>query len=272
MDNAEESNLTPDLDPDVLLALGDPIEDAPKFGEKIHGKLALLWLPILRKGLDKEAKEKLMKQFQIPENCSLLQAPKLNPEIAAATTDIARGRDKKIEAFQQQLGLGITALNRGLSLLLENDKERMTAIKLLSDSSRILCDLHHVETEVRKNYVKPVLEKSFLNLIQEEERDDMLFGQKLSDKIKASKAIEKQSLQIKKTVPVKTAATATQPSTSRSRFQGNWSGPPRYTTSRGGRGGFRKNAQASRRTPQASAQKQSTQPQSQTKPRAPAQQ
>lgn len=269
----KEATPLPDLDPDILSALGEVSEDVPKFGEKIHDNLARLWLPILRKGIEKEAKEKLMKQYQIPENCTLLQAPKLNPEIAATISDTTRTKDKRVESAQQQLGLGITALNKGLSLLLENGAERVKAIKFLSDSSRLLCDLHHVETDVRKKFMTPGLDKAFLNLIQDVDRDETLFGQTLSDKIKASKAIEKQGLQIKKPAPVKTTTSSAQPTSSRPRSQVNWSGPSRYASNRGGRGGYKKTGQVVRKGFQASAMKQSSQPQqNQTKSRAPPQQ
>lgn len=238
--------------------MGESLEEAPKFGPKIHDNLASLWLPLLKKGMDKEVKDKLLKQHPVPENCPLLQAPKLNPEILAAVSDQARSRDKRVESVQQQLGAGITALNKGLELLLETDKDRLLAVKHLSDSCRLLCDLHFTETEARKKFVTPGLDKSFLNIIQDVERDDMLFGNKLSDKIKASKAIEKQSLQIKKPITnVKpTNSTAPQPSTSYNRIQGNWRSSPRYPPpGRGMRGGPKKITPPGRRPAQASQPK-----------------
>ncbi|XP_047531425.1 uncharacterized protein LOC125067091 [Vanessa atalanta] len=45
-----------------------------------------------------DTKEKLMKEYTILENCSLLQAPTLNPEILAAIAETTRNRDKKVEA------------------------------------------------------------------------------------------------------------------------------------------------------------------------------
>lgn len=94
------------MDAEFLLALGDPADESPTYGEKIHQILADRWLPILRNGVLKENKEKLMKEFSIPENCKLLRAPTLNPEISAAITEAARSRDKKLQTSQQQLGLG----------------------------------------------------------------------------------------------------------------------------------------------------------------------
>ncbi|KAI8441961.1 hypothetical protein MSG28_005632 [Choristoneura fumiferana] len=193
----KEPDPEPQLDPDLLTALGETVDDSPQYGPHIHTNLAQRWQPILKKGLPKETKEKLLKTYLIPENCTLLQAPKINAEISAAVLDVVRNRDKKIEAAQQQLGAGITAINKGLTILLTSE-DKVTATKHLSDACRILSDLHYMETQTRAKLVTPALSKQFLNVIQDCERDETLFGAKLPEKIKASKAIEKQGLQIKK--------------------------------------------------------------------------
>lgn len=258
----------PELDPEILSALGEPTHDIPSFGPPIHENLAQRWETILKKGVTKESKEALFKSYLIPENCPLLHAPKLNAEISAAITDMARNRDKKMEKSQQQLGCGITAMNRALSLLLTSD-DKIEAIKLLSDGCRILTDLHHMNSQARSKLLTPVLDKSFLNIIKDTERDETLFGSKLCEKIKASRAIERQGLQIKKVVTAPKAVTPTVQSTvTRSRYQENWAGPSRYPSNRGGRGGSRKPNYAVRRAPPP-PQYRAANP---SKPRAPTQQ
>lgn len=245
------------LDPEILMALGEASDDKPKFGPNINNNLAQRWTPLLRKGLSKESKEKLLKEYLIPENCQLLQAPKLNEEITAAIAEPTKNRDKKLESFQQQLGLGLTAINMGLSELLTGGNKIMS-IKHISDGCRLLLDLHHLETKARKNMVTPGLTKSFLNIIQECERDETIFGNDLAEKIKASKAIERQGLQIKKPYsnPKNTPSSTSFSSAATRTNQGNWQGGPlRYPTSSyptssyptssyptrgGGRGGPRK--------------------------------
>ncbi|CAH0723338.1 unnamed protein product, partial [Brenthis ino] len=82
--------------------------------------------------------------------------------------------------------------------------------------------------EIHSNLAQS-LDKSLLNVI-ENNHDETLFGANLSEKIKAAKIIEKQGLSIKKNVPV------TKPSTSFLRPRpGNWTGPPRFPSNRGGR-------------------------------------
>ncbi|XP_039764335.1 uncharacterized protein LOC120636839 [Pararge aegeria] len=227
----------PELEPELLHALGDAVDDIPIYGPDIHGKLAQRWLPILKKGLQAEIKEKLLKEYVAPDNCKLLKAPTLNPKISAAVADIVRARDRKLQTRQDQLGLGITAINKAMTLLLTGD-DKVQAVKILSDSCRILTDLHFTETQVRSKLITPGLDKSFLAVIQNHERDETLFGNTLPDKIKASKAIERQGLQIKKVPNPKASTPSSSFAAARPRPQGNWSGPSRYQSfSRGGRAG-----------------------------------
>lgn len=138
----------PPLDPELLSALGDTADELPIYGENIHHTLAQRWIPLLKKGLAKDLKEKILKEYQIPENCKLLKAPTLNPEIKAAVSEIITNRDKNIQLKQDQLGLGISAINKAITQLLLGD-DKIQAIKILSDSCRILTDLHYTETQVK---------------------------------------------------------------------------------------------------------------------------
>lgn len=265
-----DGNAVPDLDPELLSALGESTSDSPDYGENIHDNLSKLWLPLLKKGMPKENKDKLLNEYVIPENCRLLQAPNLNAEISAAVPDMVRNRDKTLKASQQQLGSGITAINRAIDLLLKNDN-KVQAMKHLSNGCRLLCDSHYTATQSRIKLVSPSLDKSFLHMISESERDDSLFGSTLSEKIKAAKAIEKQGLSIKK--PVKPQKpTAPQAGTRPTFNQGNWNAPPRYPANRGGRGGSRRMPMTSAaRRPYTPSAQQPQRAANQDKPRALAQ-
>ncbi|XP_048000963.1 uncharacterized protein LOC125237813 [Leguminivora glycinivorella] len=231
--NLPMSSAQPELAPDMLLALGESTEDTPEYGENIHDNLTKLWSPLLKKGMTTEARDKILKDYLVPDNCRLLQAPKLNVEISAAVPDMVRNRDKNLAATQQQLGNGIAAINRAMDILIKCvDPNGIRAMKHLSNGCRILCDILASLTQNRIKLITPSLDKSFLQVIQDTERDETLFGNKLAEKIKAAKTIEKQGLQIKKTSP-KQPATA-QPSTNRASYSGNWTAPPRYASNRGG--------------------------------------
>ncbi|XP_041988939.1 uncharacterized protein LOC121740335 [Aricia agestis] len=160
---------TPELPPEILSALGDSTDDIPDFGEDIHPNLAQRWTPILRKVLDGDLKAKLMAEYKIPANCTLLKSPTINPEISVAITGALKARDKKLETAQHQLGLGISALNKAMTLLLTSE-DKIQAIKILSDSCRILSDLHHIRTDHRVSLLTPSLDKSFLEIVEGRER------------------------------------------------------------------------------------------------------
>lgn len=149
---------------------------------------------------------------------------------------MVRNRDKTLTTTQQQLGAGITAVNRAMDLLLKGH-DKTQAMKHLSSACRILSDLHAGHTQNRIKLLSYSLDKTFLHVIQDTERDETIFGNKLSEKIKAAKAIEKQGLQIKKVSnPKASTSTQVQPTTSRPAYSGNWTAPPRYPSNRGGPG------------------------------------
>lgn len=258
----------PELDPDLIEALGESTCDTPEYGAKIHDNLATLWLPLLRKGVSKENKDKILKEYLIPDNCRLLQSPKLNPEISAAVPDLARNRDKGLMSQQQQLGSGITAVNKALDLLLKGDNKK-EAIQHLSNACRILSDLHALFTHNRIKLITSNLDRNFLHVIKDSERDETLFGSRLPDKIKAAKAIERQGQQIRKPNNPKVSYVSHSAS-NRASTSGNWNAPPRYQTYRGGRGGSRKPPAQNRRPYVNSNQlATATKPSNASKPRAP---
>lgn len=242
-----ETPSIPELDSEMLSALGEPTDDTPDFGENIHDNLAKLWLPLLKKGMPKENRDKILKDYLIPDNCRLLQAPKLNAEISAAVPDMVKNRDKNLAVSQQQLGSGITAINKAMHILLTSDN-KIQAMKHLSNGCRILCDLHAASTQNRIKLLSPSLDKTILNIVQDTERDETIFGNKFSEKIKAAKAVERQGLQIKK-VSVPKSSAPTQSSYTRPSYSGNWSAPQRYSSNRGGRGGVRRASTPSIRRP-----------------------
>ncbi|KAL0849555.1 hypothetical protein ABMA28_013821 [Loxostege sticticalis] len=213
-DATAAGEIVPELEAEILSTLGGP-DELPKYEDKIHPDFTQIWLPILRRGMPKEQKESLMKDYAILENFKFLRAPTLNPEISAAISDMSRTRDKEIEGYQQQLGLGITAFAMSLTA----DDKQKKAIEILSD-------LHHMLTQARIKQIRPDLDKTFLYIIQDLERDEFLFGSKLTEKINALKTIEKEGLHIKKgTATQKTPTTFTLQASSRSHSLENWPGP-----------------------------------------------
>lgn len=214
LENNIDSSSLPILSTDILTALGDPLPEQPKFGPNLVEDVARIMNTILKAGLKKEAKAPLMEEV-IPENCQFLIAPKLNLEIATAVGENICNRDKKIEIEQNQLGRGLSMLSKILSsLTVDENMNRINVISSLCNAIRILADLHAMQTKARKNLTLPALDKQFLNLVKDVERDEYLFGSDLNEKIKAIKNSQKSGNSIKKFIP--------------NPKQGNYSGPSRY--------------------------------------------
>lgn len=243
-DTAKSDTTVDQIDPELLAALGESTDDAAKYGPNISDRLIKLWQPLLKKGMPHDGKEKLLKEYLIPENCKLLQAPQVNPEIGAALDHIAKLKDKRWVTMQQQLGSAVTAVSRAMDSLMMNGDNRALALKHLSNANRMLCDIHAKYTQIREKIVGFRLDKTTLAVVQDTERDEtLLFGEKLAEKIKDAKTLEKQGNQMRKT---QTKPTFSQPSTSRQSYSGNWQAPPRYPSARL-RGGYKRPLPSSRR-------------------------
>ncbi|CAH0720207.1 unnamed protein product, partial [Brenthis ino] len=102
------------------------------------------------------------------------------------------------------------------------------------------------------------LDKSFQQFVQDSERDDTLFGNNLSEKIRNSKCSEKLGSQFKKTQLPKSFPTQihTRPVTT---GQGNGFRPRPSTSRGGGRGGQKRTAPPPQRQPPSSTARSSYQ-------------
>lgn len=227
---------------DILDVLGESKEKPEVFGPIIQEEIAKRWGHILCEGLNKDQKKALGEKICVPENFQLVKAPKLNPEISAVLVESTRNRDKRLESAQNYLGLGISAVTALTSSLIEKDMDKMDIIKRLSETNQILLDLHYENTINRRKLITYTLDKKFQEIVQDVKRDTMLFGENLTDKIKASKSAERSGLQMKKATTTETSTSKKQPYR-----QGNWRGPPRHTQ-RGNRQGGTRNQPAYRST------------------------
>ncbi|XP_047994403.1 proline-rich protein 12-like [Leguminivora glycinivorella] len=125
-----------ELGDDILLMLGDAPKPELVLGDAIHKDVASRWQEILLKGLQKEAKEKLLQEYLVPSNCDLLVAPTLNAEAKAALTDNLVRRDHAIMEGQRQLGIALAALAQAMDLLLKPDAAVQNVLKPVTPASK----------------------------------------------------------------------------------------------------------------------------------------
>ncbi|XP_045447501.1 uncharacterized protein LOC123655791 [Melitaea cinxia] len=232
------------LEENVLEILGVAPQTEAK-GENLHKQIVERWAVIVKKGLDKEEKEKIQIENPPFTNFSEMTPPKLNPEVNAAVNDVARKRDQIIFKRQQQVSTALSCLGSALQLSMKDQK--LEAIKKLNDASRLLCDSLFMDTRGRRSLLLSVTNKNMKDFLVQSEPGSFLFGDNLTDQIKAAKSVQKSGEdlkipQVKKFTP--------RPTTSGPKFSGaqnkslNWRGPPRGEAKK--RGGHHRGQQAPR--------------------------
>ncbi|XP_063385762.1 uncharacterized protein LOC134671841 [Cydia fagiglandana] len=197
-DKKEDTQAIEDISDNILALLGDAPEEVA-FGPNLLGQVASRWQDIIKKGMNKDDRDKIMKKYPAPDNCKIIGAPKMNLEAQVAAGETLVHRDKAIEMKQNEVSCALTAIGLALNkLCLVPGNEEV--IMFLSDSARLLCDYQHRESQLRKMFIISGLEnKTARDTLRDCEVDQWLFGENLAEKLKASKAIEQSSKDLKNT-------------------------------------------------------------------------
>ncbi|KAL4713257.1 hypothetical protein ACJJTC_018605 [Scirpophaga incertulas] len=195
-----KENVEPEvsLDEDILALLGETPTKNKKFSAPIQKELAIRWEHIATNGLQKPVKREMLEKYFIPENCTKIGSPQLNPEIKAALSEALQKKDKAIEQKQSQQAAAISCIGQALTKIFNNkDNKDNEVIKLLIDAGGLLCDSQYVESMSRRSFVTSSIKKEVKDQIYLTEIDNYLFGEKLSETLKTAKAINKSSADIK---------------------------------------------------------------------------
>lgn len=178
------------MDEDILLLLGDAPKAETPMGPSIHKDVARRWQDILAKGLSKEVKENLLKDYLVPSNCDLLLAAALNPEVKAALPEPLVKRDSSLAHKQKQIGIAVSALATVMEMVISNETSKQKILKPLSDACRILCDSHYLDTKTRRGFVISSINTKLKEALLDTSRDKLLFGNNISERLKAAKTIQ----------------------------------------------------------------------------------
>ncbi|XP_061719837.1 uncharacterized protein LOC133526977 [Cydia pomonella] len=213
-----------DLDDSILKVLGNSHEKPQQWGKKIHNQIAERWESVLMNGLDKQEKEDMLKQstYLPPENCPHLIVPKLNPETAAACSELSRKKDGYIEIRQKMLSASISGLACALEKVInevEPNDVKLQLLEVINNTVKILADTFYNENKSRRMLILSGLDKEIRDTLIETQPDKYLFGENLYEKIKTAKTMGKTGREIR-----------FQPKAPRTNFPkqpSNWKGPPR---------------------------------------------
>lgn len=196
-DTAATTEKEPELDQEILNLLGDTPSKEKKYGSHIKNEIAIRWNHILTTGLTKEDRKGLLDKYFIPENCKNIDAPILNPETKAALSEVLIKKDKAIETKQKRIAAAISSLGEAITHLFNLGFKDPTVIKPLLDAARLICDVQHTESLIRRSFICSTLKKDFKNQLYDTDIDKFLFSEKLADTLKAAKAIQKSGTDLK---------------------------------------------------------------------------
>lgn len=189
------------LDGELLDILGIDPTTEKKYGKEIQKDLSTRLQHWTTMGLTKELTKELKEKYLTPENCKLIDPPKLNPEIKAAVADIIAKRDKAIENKQKLLTTAIACLGEAITLILTAKEKNTTLLKLLTDTARIICECQHADSTTRRNFLLNSVKKEVREQLQNTKIDTLLFGANLAETLKSAKAINKSGTDLKQPAP-----------------------------------------------------------------------
>ncbi|XP_015126959.1 uncharacterized protein LOC107048333 [Diachasma alloeum] len=188
------------LDPEVLEVLGADPSKSQELEVSLEGELEARWTFWLTKPLEKEVLDKLMNSYPRSSTKCQFEAPKLNPEILAISTDALIERDKKFCASQNLTGSALVALGTAISDLLQNEEvDKLDLLQKLCDAGKLMTQIHRGFSSTRRAFISPSLNKQVRDVLEATSPDHQLYGSNLSEKVKEVKTLSKLSQDLKVT-------------------------------------------------------------------------
>ncbi|XP_043274544.1 uncharacterized protein [Venturia canescens] len=201
IENCQSSPGKTPVDPEILDILGLEVDKDKGETTCIDEDLVNMWQKLINKGLTKEEKEELLKDYKrIPA----LEAKKVNPEILASLAPKIAKKDSYLTEIQNLAGASLMATGMVLTLLMRVEEcDKLELVKKISDIAKINIAVHHSISVTRKaNIFIPDLAPQVAGIIKKAEMDETLYGNDLGERIKESKALTRLSQDIKqKTTP-----------------------------------------------------------------------
>ncbi|XP_063971895.1 uncharacterized protein LOC135159789 [Diachasmimorpha longicaudata] len=181
------------LQTDELEAIGDKViksrELAPAAHSEVLDRFGLL--EIIKKGLPIDERKNLAGKFLLPSNCLFLDPPKLNGSVKSSIQDTILKRDTRIIEKQSKVAMGLSGLMQICSLVLKLpvSEEKSALLSTLTGVTRIVTDIQHDETCIRRNLLLKNVNASMRDTLLSTIPDEWLFGTDVEEKVKAAKAM-----------------------------------------------------------------------------------
>ncbi|RLU16913.1 hypothetical protein DMN91_010982 [Ooceraea biroi] len=178
--------------------LGDRIMPDRVLEPAIHKDLAVRWADIIKNGLPVEERKMLLKKFLPPENCTVIDPPKLNLEVKSTLDSTVLKRDERITDKQTKIAAAIAGITKSLKLTLKGDPEnKLGLVEHLIGVARLLVDLQRDETLVRRSLILKNIKPIFRDALKNTPCDEELFEKGLAEKLKTAKVLQQSSKDLK---------------------------------------------------------------------------
>lgn len=190
--DSDQENIPPSNQKTIASSLLEKIGHVSK-GENtflLHEDIKAIWEEVLKRGLDKDSKDSIIKKTPSIKGC-FTAAPTLNPEIKITLSSHAVKRDERLCEKQSQIGVILCGLSELLQEMLEGKNFDETIVERLSNYIRLLCDVHHMESQTRRAVILPGLNKNIKETLEKTDINNNLFGKNLSDIIREARTLEK---------------------------------------------------------------------------------
>ena len=136
-----------------------------------------------------------------PKNCLYFDPPKLNEEINVSLNETSSKRDGRLVEKQNKITACLALLGSNIvddinDKKLNNDAQKLyttqaSLLRKLSEATRLLADLQRDETLTRRSLILATINSSLKEALESSMAHEWLFGQKLGERLKAAKTIEK---------------------------------------------------------------------------------
>lgn len=131
----------------------------------------------------------------------MMDPPKLNPELKACLQETLIKRDGRIVEKQVRITTSIAGLlNVFIKITSLKSDEKLPTKELtesLSGILQLMADLQHAESSIRRSLILKNINASMKETLNATAVDEWLFGEKLDEKVKATKTLENSSKNLK---------------------------------------------------------------------------
>ena len=150
---------------------------ASDIGEPIDDNVAQSTAYLMTHQLEQKALDEVAEKYPAPNNCSLIETPKVNPNVWDILPHNTKSRDLKLQRVQKSLTKGLNAYVRTLS------SDEMTEVQ--QDALALICNANFELNCLRKELLKPDLDPRVRHLCKPSvPATRLLFGDNLNKQVK----------------------------------------------------------------------------------------